>query len=709
MPRPIINSVFVAGLFATTGCYQGVPDQNGEATGGLGSLGGGESGGGEATGGSGGGGDSDSEEEPLEVTPEPVHRLNRLEYNNTVRDLLGVGIRPADNFPPDTATEGFDNLANALTLTPSQVDLYASAARELSEDALTIRPRFSHQVEGRTLAEATGQPGVAFDWGWSLPRGNGALHFSLEVPSEESVTISILAGGDNLAVATPEMGLVVDGVAVGAWAVTATPVDPAVYSVDIPLSAGAHNVAVTFPNGYEQPAKNVYNTLIVGTIDFKSQATVTPPGHDLIYVCDPSAVAEPEVCYRTIVTRLAERAWRHPLSDAEAERVFELWSELAAKEGPDQGVKLTLRALLLSPHFLFRPSLPGLADGDTPPGVVPLNDFSLASRLSYFLWSSMPDDELFELAAAGELRSDEVLQEQVQRMLADPKANGLQEGFAAQWLSTRKIGLHSPDPTVFPTYNNLVEEAMVAESKRFFADFLSNGRPIGEMMAPDFGYLNDPLAGHYGVSPPGSAELVRVDLGEGDRGGLITLGAWLTATSESTRTSPVLRGRWILEQLLCLKMPAPPPDVPPLEPPPEGSTIRETLEQHRENPVCAGCHDLIDPPGLGMEGYDGAGVRRELEGGLPVDESGSLPLEQGFVPFNGGRELAEILAEDPRFVQCLADKLYTYALGRSFDLADRPHLDMIHEEVTASPISLDQLIETIVLSPAFRMRNAGEE
>ncbi|MBL9101429.1 MAG: DUF1592 domain-containing protein [Myxococcales bacterium] len=650
-------------------------------------------------------GDSGEGGEPIgEVIPEPLHRLNRLEYNNTVRDLLAVTLTPADSFPPDNATHGFDNLAEGLTLTPSQMDLYAIAARELATAALTIVPRLAVHVGARAHAEATMQAGTAFDWGWSMPRGGGgALSFTVDAAQDETVTASILAGGDAFMVPTPEMGLVIDGVEVGHWQVTSLPTTPAVYTVKVPLTAGSHAVAITFPNGYDQPAENVFNSLVVGYLDVQSDALAVPPGRELVYVCDPIEAVDPDQCYRTIVGNFAARAWRRPLTKGEEASVFALWQQLAAAEGPENAVALVVRAMLLSAKFLYRQSLaaaPFPAD-DEP---VPLDDYALASRLSYFLWSSMPDDELFDAAAAGALATTEGLRAQVQRMLADPKADALRRGFASQWLSTRLLGLHGVDAATFPSFDEPLRQAMAAEAELFFADFLTNGRPIGEMMRPDFGYLNDRLALHYGMAPPGTDAPRRVTLTPDDRRGLMTQGAWLTAMSASNRTSPVNRGRWILEQLLCIEMPPPPPDIPPLMPPAEGATIREVLAEHRKQEVCAGCHNLLDPAGLGMEGYDGVGARRLLENGLPVDESGGIPPDQ---PFVGPDELAELLADDPRFVECLSEKLFTYAMGRGARGQDAPFRLQISEALPETGGSLDKLIELIALSPAFRMRSAG--
>lgn len=636
--------------------------------------------------------------EPAVIKGEPLHRLNRLEYNNTVRDLLGVSVRPADSFPPDSATDGFDNLADGLVLTPSLLDQYASAARDLANVALDDAPRFARRVQARQLAEATGQEGTPFDWGWSLSRyGSKALAFgNFDTAQDETVTISVLAGGASVGSPAPEMGLVIDGVQVQLWPVVGTPTAPTVHTFVTTLPAGAHTITVSFPNGYDQPAENVYNTLVVGYVDVTSDTLVTPEGRGLVYVCDPTG-ADADGCYRTIVTRFAERAWRRPLATAEAEELTALFQSLRVNEGDDVAVKLVMRAVLLSSRFLYRASFEGAA---TPGGTKPLDDYTLASRLSYFIWSSMPDDALFEAAASGLLQTEEGLREQVQRMLADPKARALREGFASQWLSTRSLRTASPDPAFFPKFDEPLRAAMIEEAELFFEDFLRNGRPIGDMVNPDFGYLNDRLAEHYALPLPGSAELVRVPLAGDQRRGIATLGSWLTSMSMATRTSPVNRGRWVLENLLCTSVPPPPPDVPPFSETEEGATMRETLAAHRENPVCAGCHDLLDPAGLGLEEYDGIGAFRAIERGTWVDTTGALPPGE---PFAGGRELAVLLQDDPRVPECVAEKLYVYAMGRKMVPDDRDFIEQIGIDLVNGDESLASLIELIVLSPAFRM------
>jgi hypothetical protein len=461
-------------------------------------------------------------------------------------------------------------------------------------------------------------------------------------------------------------------------------------------------VRVTFPNGEDQPAENVFNSLVVGYLGLESAQLFTPPGRAMVFVCEPSQQLQPRECYHEIVTRFAERAWRRPLTDEETAGVVALWEQLAVKENGDDAVMLVMRALLMSSKFLYRASLVAPSDElDEDADMVPLDDYVLASRLSYFLWSSMPDEELLTAAEDGELHDDDGMRTQVRRMLADPKADGLRKGFASQWLSTRMFAGHHPDPTLYPSFDAPLRAAMTAEAELFFVDFLHNERPIGDMMIAEFGYLNDRLAAHYGVTAPGSAEMIRVEIPEGGRRGLLNQGAWLTATSASTRTSPVNRGRWILDQLLCTVVPPPPPDIPPLEPPQPGETVRETLAKHRENPTCASCHDKLDPAGLGMEGFDPVGVVRTLENGVPIDVSGALPGDQ---PFEGVEELAAIMQGEPRFVSCVTDKLYGYALGRGIVPQDDVILDRIEDGLAAEGGSLDRLIELIAVSPGFRMR-----
>jgi hypothetical protein len=392
------------------------------------------------------------------------------------------------------------------------------------------------------------------------------------------------------------------------------------------------------------------------------------------------------------------------LTDEEKNRLVGLWQQLSVAEGQESALVLTVRAVLLSPHFIYRTAKP-LAGAQAPvqEGVesppVALDDFSLASRLSYLVWASMPDDALLDAAEQGRLRDDAQLTAELTRMLADPKAAGLHEGFAAQWLSARKLQNAKPNPSVYPEFDEQLRTAMQEEVGLFFGNFVTNQQPLGNLLTPDFAYVNDRLAKHYNYPLPGSTELVRVSLAPGARGGLVTQGAWLTAQSEPNRTSPVLRGRWVAEQLICLEIPPPPPSVPAFKEA-TGTTVREQLAQHRANPACASCHNLLDPPGLGLEEFDGIGKQRDTENGLPIVTSGSLP---GGPDFTGGAQLAAALKQDPRFYECMTKKLMTYAMGRLLVESDTELVSEVVGAVDGSTTTLDQLLQRIVLSPSFRM------
>lgn len=638
---------------------------------------------------------------PLRVATEPLHRLNRLEYDNTVRDLLGTSLTPARAFPPDPRSDGLDNAADGLTFGATLFDLYLSAAKELAASTLDAAPRFQQHL----LAAEHHKGGVAYGtWGWLVAAGE--ISGSLDVPQAESAIFSVLAGGTTSQAAVPAMTLYLDGKALKTWTVSSPVSAPTVFSVEAPLAAGQHGLKLTFDNRENNAPANKFNHLVVGYIDVASKALTSPKNRGFVYACEPATAADRNGCYRTIIAQFAARAWRRPLTPGETNELWALWQKLEANE--ETALELLVRAILVSPKFLFRVSVPGSYATAALAGTtdsVPLDDYALASRLSYFLWSSMPDQALFDDAQARALRDNAGLQAAVRRMLQDEKAAAIIDGFAEQWLDVRALANVMPDPETYPAFDAALKPAMAEQAKLFFGDFLHNGRPLADMLAPGFDYLNDILADHYGLPGPRSAKVVRVALPSGARGGLLMQGAWLTATSEATRTSPVRRGRFVLEELLCSPVPPPPDNVPPFEEGKQGATIRETLAAHRANPACAGCHDLLDPIGLGLEELDGIGALRTQELGKPVDSSGALPPLA--VPFAGAAQLAALLKDDPRFVGCLSRKLMAYALGRRFAETDAGFYDAIVGALPGHGSSLDQLLELIVLSPAFRARSAN--
>jgi hypothetical protein len=490
-----------------------------------------------------------------------MHRLNRTEYNNTVRDLIGTTLQPATDFTADNRGAGFDNIADLLTLSPVQMAQYQQAAEALSEEALG-------------------------------------------------------------------------------------------------------------------------------------------PARARIVTCD---VATGDACIRTALRGFAKRAWRRPVMDAELDPYMALVTS-AKPQGDtvDFGLKLAVQALLISPDFLFR------VETDPDPASLtphPLSHHEIASRLSYFLWSSMPDDALFAAADASTLRDGKVLQAQITRMLADPKAQALTQNFAGQWLYTRIISDLAADKTLFPMFDTELKTAMRQETEMLFSDIAFNGTPADQLITGNFTYLNDRLAAHYGLPATGSKDLKKVTLSNNQRGGFMGQGTILASTSHPSRTSPVLRGKWVLEDLLCMDVPAPPPDVNTALPtPPPGSTFRQVLEAHKQK-SCASCHKLMDPIGFGFENYDAIGRYRTMDNGQPIDSSGAYLDGKAF---SGIKELGGMVAADPQFARCMASKLYTYALGRApQDTAghvDPSTLDVLAWQFAKGGFHFDSLLLNIVASDAFQKR-----
>jgi len=643
-----------------------------------------------------------------QLAPELLHRLNRLEYNNTVRDLLGTSLTPADTFPPDSSLDGFDNFAEGLSLSPALMDLYASAARDLAQAALQVTPRYREYFEAKALGKAPG-----YGYGASaFTLASSSLVAQLDLAQAEKITIVVPAGGTISNAAQPIMSIQVDAQPPRNFTVEALPSAPKAFGFTADLSAGPHTITVKCDNYVNMPGDNITNQLVVSSIEVRSEAQVVPAARAKIYTCEPAQAADPEACYERIVTGFAERAFRRPLTAAESRSLLELWEKLRVSETDDDAISLVVRSVLLSPNFLYRPSFElaaaPQADGQ---GLVPLDDYTIGNRLSYFLWSSMPDQALFDAAKASALQTEAGLSGQVQRMLADPRASALQEGFAAQWLNGRQLGHLSKDPETYPDFDEPLQVAMAAEVNQFFGAFLSAELPVSQMLDPGFGFVNDRLAKHYGLPLPGTDKLTRVSLPAGGRGGVLFQGAWLTVSSEANRTSPVKRGRFLLERILCRAVPPPPPDIPAFKEPEADVTMRERLAEHRQSPACAGCHNLLDPVGLGLEELDGIGSLRTLEAGVPIDTTGGVPpnadASAADAPYAGGLQLVAKLKDDPRFTRCLAQKLYSYALGRNLVAGDQPYWEALAEAQGVAS-TLPQLIHAIALSPAFRRQPAQE-
>ncbi|HEY2253144.1 MAG TPA: DUF1592 domain-containing protein, partial [Planctomycetaceae bacterium] len=499
------------------------------------------------------------------------------------------------------------------------------------------------------------------------------------------------------------------------------------YELKLNVPAGKHRFAAKFINDYYKPddpdPKNRDRNLIVERLNVQGPLAVLPenlPGsHTKLISCRPSDKnretasegGDVAACARTILRAFATRAFRRPATDAEIERLTRIVLA-ATKEGDsfERGIQVAVQAVLVSPHFLFRIEVD--PEPLNPLAVRTINDFELATRMSYFLWSSMPDDELLRLAHDGALRKEGNLAAQVRRMLKDPRSSALVENFAGQWLQLRNLKTINPDRKRFPAFDDALRAAMETETRLFFEAIVREDRKIFDLLDTDFTFVNERLAKHYGIAGVQGPEFRRVALATPERGGLLGQASILTVTSNPTRTSPVKRGKWILENLLNAAPPPPPANVPELKESgskDEAATLRQRMEQHRENPACAVCHTQMDALGFGLENYDPIGAWRTKDGTLDIDAGGSLP---GGASFKAPNELKAILkAREGEFRRCLAEKLLTYALGRGLEYYDKCTVDTIVRNLAANHDVFSALVLEIVNSDAFQKRRGkrGDE
>lgn len=631
-----------------------------------------------------------------------MHRLNRAEYNNSVRDLLGTISRPADEFPSDDHSYGFDNIADTLTLSPLQLELYERSAEILAEEALGLSvlstiDRFEAEDVGGSVGQAT-------DNAWNL-YSVGDVTITQTLPEEGSYVVRVRAWQDAAGPDAAQMTLTVGGMVVGTFDVAALAANPATIEQTIQASAGNATVMVSFDNDFYDEATMADRNLYVDYIEIEGPvgATGTNPLRDKLVSCEPATDGEP--CVRDFIESFVRRAFRRPLEEAEIQALLDIYGlALDAGDDENEGLKLIVRAALTSPHFIYRVEI------DPDPSSTKahaLGAFELASRLSYFLWSSTPDDTLLDLAQSGELLDSSVLAEQVDRMLDDPKSAALVDNFAGQWLFTRALADKSPDYMVFDVFDDELRAAMKSEADLFFAEFLKEDGPsLNNLIDSDFTFLNDRLAQHYGLGAVSGSGLVRSNLSSKERGGLLRQGSWLTVTSNPDRTSPVKRGKWILENLLCDAPPPPPAGVEGFKPEDlEAETQRELLAQHRNDPACSGCHSIMDPLGLAMENYDGIGRWRTEDKGSAIDASGEFEDEA----FQTQEQFVALLVQDPRLSSCATEKVFTYALGRAPEKTDEPYLVDIDEAFQAEGLTLRTLFKLIVQSEPFRYRRGEQE
>lgn len=643
-----------------------------------------------------------------------IRRLNRAEYNNTLRDLTGVDARPADEFPADDVGYGFDNIGDVLSLPPVLFEKYLAAGEKIADRAIVFpaagpekrrvaaknfRTRPEREVDEQGFVKLHSQDDRAI------------VDRRLERAGKYRVTIRAYAdqAGDEAA----KLALRLDRDDLATIEVAHTSDAPGEYEMEIDAREPGR-LAVAFVNDFVgqgddgvERDRNVYVEWIEFHGPLDSDGSKFPESHRKIVFRQPGHDEDQRQLAREVLARFAKRAFRRPVSDAEVDGLLAIYDLGADHPAPfERGLQMAMSAVLASPSFLFR--IENDPAGAEPGSVHPINEYELATRLSYFLWSSMPDDELFALADQGALRAN--LDAQIARMLADPKAQSLVENFGGQWLQIRRLESFSPDPKLFPEFDTALREAMRQETERFFAAIMREDRSVLEFINADYTFVNERLAKLYGIEGVTGDEFQRVELGDSQRGGVLTQASVLAITSNPTRTSPVKRGKWVMEQLLGTPPPPPPPNVPELDGE-EGmklvGSLRERMVQHRENPACASCHQQMDTLGFGMENFDAIGKWRDRDGDYPIDSSGTLPDGRSFAT---PRELKQVLlAEKGLFARCLAEKMLTYALGRGVEYEDKCAVDDLVAALEAGDYRFSALVRAIVNSDPFQYRRAQGE
>ena len=645
-----------------------------------------------------------------------IRRLNRAEYNNTIRDLVGIDFQPADDFPSDDVGYGFDNIADVLTLPPILFEKYLAAAEAIADQAIVVGTgsKGPNRVwDGEQLGRALG--GKTFGEGGRLLASNGVVAVSYQFPGDGEYILRARVFGQQAGPDAVRLALRIDGMDVAAARVTAESTAPEVVEARVSLRKGQHTFAVAFLNDYYNPDesdphrrdRNLVIESLAAQGPVVSGPENLPDSHKQIFFCTPTATTKNE-CARAIIERFASRAYRRQATAGEIGRLLR-FVDLAEQNGDsfERGIQLAVEAILCSPQFLFRVELDPRPrrKGEQMPPVRQINEIELAARLSYFLWSSMPDEELLRLASEGQLRSGDNLERQVSRMIRDPKSRALVENFGDQWLHLRLLNAIHPDTKQFPTFDEELRRAMLEETRLFFESLIRDDRSVLDFLDSNETFLNARLARHYGIPGVSGDEFRRVRLPDDRRGGLLGQASILTVTSNPTRTSPVKRGKWILEQILGSPPPPPPPDVPELKDEPGAvlaGTLRQRMEQHRANPSCASCHARMDPLGFGLENYDAIGAWRDKEGAFPIDSSGTLPSGQSF---QGPKALKAILrGRNQEFVHCLAEKMLTFALGRGLDYHDACAVDRIVAAMAGNENKFSTLILEIVRSDPFQKR-----
>ncbi|MEO8096067.1 MAG: DUF1592 domain-containing protein [Acidobacteriota bacterium] len=674
-----------------------------------------------------------------------LHRLNRAEYANAVRDLIAVEVDAQAMLPPDEQAFGFENNAEALSMQPALLDRYVSAAAAIARRAVgdpNIPPAFvrygaiKNNANDQTYLRQTERLGEDFPLG---TKGGVAARHYFPVDGEYVFKLRLQRTWDvsirGLNVQT-QFEVRVDGIRVAQFTLGGDRAASRTQQFEgdealqarVPVQAGLHQVMATMlksdsaaPEGggpdrlshYSRSSDTATAPIAIASLliggPYNGKVALDSPSRQLLYVCRPVNTAEEAACASKILSSLVRRAYRRAATDDDVQTLRSFYDRARAGGTFDDGIRSALERVLVSPDFLFR--IEADPAGAAPGSAYRISDVELASRLSFALWSSIPDDTLLDLAIAGKLHEPAVLEGQVSRMFADPRARtSLVQNFFSDWLQTRNVWLLNPDSTKFPWFDDNLRSAFVTETESFLDAQLKEDRPILDLLTSNETFLNEQLARHYGIPGIYGSHFRRVKLTDENRFGLLGKASVLAVTSYTTRTSPTIRGKWLLENILAAPMPPPPPNVPLLD---ESNSkdgkpraVREMLEIHRANATCAGCHARMDPLGLSLENFDAIGQWRTTDAGSAIDASGVL-LDGTKV--NGPQALRQaLLAQKTQFATAVTEKFLTYALGRGLEYYDAPAVRAIHRSAAADGYRWSSLILATVKSPPFQMRTASK-
>jgi hypothetical protein len=670
----------------------------------------------------------------VDAKPNPgrptLHRLNRVEYANAVRDLLSLEFDVSEFLPPDDAGYGFDNIGDVLTVTPSLLEKYLLAAGKISRQAVGDT-KIPVSFETHSISHALKQDDRMEEELDAGSRGGAIIQHRFPVDGEYDISVDLQTGRNGEILGTgrerkvdlrfddqrlklfslPARGRRAN---IGSGIVTKSADES--LKVHLSVKAGTHAISATFfkdtvlPEGIVFPPRSENVVAFfegMGGITVAGPYNVQGPGEtpsrDKIFVCHPGVAAEEDACAEKILSKLAHHAYRRPIGAGDVRKLMSLYKQGAGTGGFDSGIRLALQKILVSPNFLFRAEID---PPDMPPGTAyRVNDVELASRLSFFLWSSIPDDELLGVAERGELSDPAMLEKQVRRMLADPRAHALVDNFVGQWLFLRNIPNLQPDVTSFTYFDDNLRQSLKKETELLIENEMREDRSIVHLLSTDYSFVNQRLAEHYGIEGIYGTEFRRVAINDPRRQGLLGQGSISMVTAYPNRTAPTIRGKWVLEQLLGSPPPPPPPNVPALKIDEQAKviTMRQRMEQHRVAPQCAVCHRLMDPIGFALDNFDGVGMWRDTDGGIPIDPNGVLPDGSHF---DGPVGLREIIINQKRelFVQNFTERLLTYALGRGVEEYDRPVIRKIVREARDEKWS--SIILAVIRSKPFQMVQA---